>query len=216
LKNALFKRKEIWVPTWKGWLLFLTICVLLAIGLLRFTVPFLAPTKPIGAPVLVMEGWMPEAGLLEVIRLTATNHYVLVISAGQEIEKGMDISQYGTFAELGASRLVALGFKGTNLVKIPTPRSRKDRTYHSGLAVRDYLLTNTTYRSIDLISDSVHSRRSWLLYREACAPQIKVGIIAASSAEFEKEAWWKTSNGVRFVLSEIIGYIYARLVFTPD
>src|SRR5258706_3598793 len=164
----LFKRKEIWVPTWKGWLALLLTFALLIIAAVRFTEPFLSPVKPVGAPVLVMEGWMPEDGIRRALELNDQNHYALVITAGQEIESGMDISHYGNYAELGAVRLVAFGFKGTNLVKGPTPRTRKDRTYHTALAARNHLLTNTNYRAIDNMSASVHYRRTWYLYDKAC------------------------------------------------
>jgi hypothetical protein len=211
-----FKRKEIWVPTWKGWLAFLCFCALLVFSFIRFTEPFLSPNKPLGAPVLIMEGWIPEDGLRRAIQLDNQNHYALVITSGEEIEKGMDISQYGNYAELGAARLVALGFKGTNIVKVPAPKTPRDRTYHSAVAVRKYLLEKTNHRAIDVLSESVHSRRSWYLYRLACEPEIKVGIIANHGPDFDAKRWYKTSNGVRTVISEAIGYFYARLVFNPD
>lgn len=204
------------MPTWKGWLLFLILLIGLLYGALRVTEPFLSPNKSVGARVLVMEGWLPEDGIRRAIQLDEQNHYALVITAGQGIEKGMDISQYGNYAELGAVRLVALGFKGTNIVKIPTPKTRKDRTYHTALAVRSYLVTNTNFRSIDLLSESVHSRRSWLLYSKACAPEIQVGVIANRSPDFDSKNWWKSSNGVRTVMSEAIGYLYAKFIFTPN
>ena len=212
----LFKRKEIWVPTWKGWIVLFAAFIALIVGAVAFTPGFLAPIKPLGAPVLIVEGWVSDTALERAIKLNETNHYALVIASGQNIEKGMDISHYETYAELGAERLVNLGFKGTNLVKVPALPSTKDRTYHSALAVRAYLLTNTTYRTIDILSDSVHSRRTWLLYEKACGPEIKAGIIASPNDGFTSRNWWKTSNGVRIVLNEAIGYIYARLVITPD
>ena len=212
----LFKRKEIWVPTWKGWLAIVVTFAAIIFGLIRFSAPFLAPTKPLNAPVLVMEGWISDDGILYAIELDKKNHYGLVIAAGQEIEKGMDITHYENYANLGASRLIALGFKGTNLVKVATPKSKKDRTYHTALEVRKYLLTQTPYRSIDVISDSVHARRSWYLYHRACEPEIKVGIIAATSPQFDADHWWRTSNGVRIVLNEAIAYLYAKLVFNPE
>jgi hypothetical protein len=212
----LFKRKEIWIPTWKGWLAILLTFAGLIFGAIRLTAPFLAPTKPLGARILVVEGWVSEDAILRAIELDNKNHYAAVIAAGQPIEKGMDISQYGDYANLGASRLVALGLKSTNVVKIPTPKSKKDRTYHTALKVHEFLLANTEFRSIDLLSESVHSRRSWYLYRRACEPEIKVGIIAADSPQFDEDHWWRTSNGVRIVLNEAIGYVYARLVFNPE
>jgi hypothetical protein len=211
-----FKKKEIWVPTWKSWLLFAVVVVVFVYTALHVAVPFLAPTQPLGARVLVIEGWIPEPAIHHAIELNDQNHYALVITAGEPIEKGMDISQYGTYAELMAARLVALGFKGTNLIKAPAPKTRKDRTYHSALAVRDYLMTNTTYRAIDVLSEDVHSRRTWLLYRKACEPEIKVGIIANESPDFDPQRWWKSSQGVRTVMSEAISYLYAKFIFTPN
>lgn len=210
------KRKEIWMPTWRGWLTLLVTVSATFIIVLFGLAPFLSPVKPIGAPVLVMEGWVSEAGIRRAIELNEKNHYALVISCGMEIDKGMDISQYGTYANLGAARLVNLGFKGTNLITIPTPKSKRDRTYHTALAVHSYLVTNTTHRQIDLLSDSVHARRSWLLFSKACAPEIKVGIMSNRNPEFDSDHWWSSSNGVRTVLNEAIAYVYARLVFNPE
>jgi hypothetical protein len=211
-----FKRKEIWVPTWKGWLAFLCAGALLLFGAIRYTGPFLSANKPISAPVLVIEGWIAEDGLRRALRLDEQNHYALVITSGQEIERGMDISHYGNYAELGADRLINLGFKGTNIVKVPAPMVRKDRTYHSALAVRKYLLEHTNYRAIDILTESVHSRRSWYLYRRACEPEIKVGVICNQTPEFDSKHWWRSSNGVRTVMSEAIAYVYAKLVFNPE
>ena len=194
----------------------LLIVAALAFGAIRFTAPFLSPTKPTGARILVVEGWISEAGLQRAIELDNQNHYAAVIAAGQPIERGMDISHYEDYANLGASRLVAMGLKSTNIIKVPSAKSQKDRTYHAALKVREYLLTDTQYRSIDLLSDSVHSRRSWYLYRRACEPDVKVGIISANNPEFDTAHWWRTSNGVRIVLNEAIAYVYARLVFNPE
>jgi hypothetical protein len=128
----------------------------------------------------------------------------------------MDISHYENYANLGAVRLVALGYKGTNIVKVATPKVRKDRTYHTAVAVREYLVKNTEYRTIDLLSQSVHARRSWYLYRRACGSEIKVGVISNYSPEFDAAHWWRSSNGVRTVLNEAIAYLYAKLVFNPE
>jgi hypothetical protein len=211
-----FKRKEIWVPTWKGWLAFLCGLALLIFGSIRYTGTFLSANKPIGAPVLVVEGWIAEDGVRRALQLNEQNHYALVITSGQEIEGGLDISHYGNYAELVADRLTALGFKGTNLVRAPAPKVRKDRTYHSALAVRKYLLENTNYRAIDVLTESVHSRRSWYLFRRACEPEINVGVICNQTPEFDSKHWWRSSNGVRTVMSEAIAYVYAKLVFNPE
>lgn len=195
----------------------LVLALLVALGAigLKCTVPFLSPNKPIGAEVLVVEGWVDEFGLEAAIALEKTNRYKLVICSGGPIEKGMNTESYGTYANLGASRLRAIGFADTNLIVAPCPVVLKDRTYHSALAIKDYLLRKTPYRGIDLLSSSVHSRRSWLLYRLACRSDIKVGVYAIQDPDFDVKHWYKTSAGVRTVLFEAIGYLYAKLLFSP-
>lgn len=210
------KRKEVILPTWRGWLLLLALAICFFFGILFSVAPFLSPVKPIQAEVLVMEGWVSESTIREAIRLNASGSYKLVISTGLAVEKGMDISHYGTYADLGVARLKALGFKGTNLVAVRGPNVPKDRTYQSAVALRGYLLTNTPYRTVNLISDSVHSRRSWYLFEHACRPEIQVGIIAHRNPDFDVRRWWRTSQGVRMVLNELIAYIYARVFFDPD
>ena len=177
---------------------------------------FLSPNRPLNAPVLVIEGWASEHGLRHALALEKEHHYQLVVVTGGPIEKGMNISSYETYANLGATRLRELGFPNTNIVALPSPKVPKDRTYHGALMLKDYLRANTSVREADLLGAGVHGRRSWMLFNMACAPDIKVGVIADVDEEFDMKSWWRTSYGVRGVLNELIGYLYARLVFRPD
>jgi hypothetical protein len=216
LKEGRFlKRKEIWAPTWRGWLVVLALIVGICFFALKFTAPFLSPDKPIGAEVLVIEGWVDEYCLQTAMGLERTNHYKLIICAGGPIEKGLNTEVYGSYANLGAARMRTLGYTGTNLVVVASPVALKDRTYHSALATKDYLLRNTTFRRIDLLSSGVHSRRSWMLYRLACGKAIEVGVYSIDDPDFNFDRWYKTSAGVRTVLAEVIGYLYAKLLFRP-
>jgi hypothetical protein len=210
-----FKRKEVWLPTWKTWLLFL-ICVFSFTILFVKTVPFfLAPTQSVNARVLIVEGWIDEDALEFAVALQKTNQYDLVLTSGGRVEKGFYESEYGTFANLGAIRLKKIGYPGTNIVAVAPSDAPRDRTYHSAQAIRAYL-EKTPYRSLDLLSTSVHSRRSWLLYRRALGPKFKVGVYAAPSREFDMKGWFRKSSGVRTVISEIIAYLYARFLFSPQ
>jgi hypothetical protein len=66
---ALFRRREIWWPTARGWL----VLVVLGIGFLIFVFHdihgFLATTEPVGARVLVVEGWMGPGEFDEAVAL---------------------------------------------------------------------------------------------------------------------------------------------------
>lgn len=215
MKSGLFfRRKEIWIPTWRSCLLAFLILTVTAIFLIKTTPYFLAPTQPVHARVLVIEGWLGEQSLEFAKALAKSNQYDLVLTAGGRIEKGFDEVTYGTFANLGAHRLRNMGYTATNLMAVPSIDAPKDRTYHSAESVRDFL-KSTPFRSVDLLSDSVHSRRSWFLYRKALGPEFKVGIYAAPSTEFHLDRWYYKSAGVRNVVSEVIAYGYARFLFRP-
>lgn len=210
-----FRRKEIWVPTWKSCLLGLVLATAILVGVISSLPAFLGPHRPIKAEVLAVEGWVSDWTFEKVVRLAKENHYALVAVTGEPIEKGMNISAYGNYAMLGAERLRALGFTGTNLVAVPSPKTDKDRTYQCGAGLARFLRANTNYRTVNLISAGVHARRSWLLFRLACAPDIQVGVIEDEDPTFDKSRWWKTSHGVRSVIDESIGYIYAKFIFQP-
>jgi hypothetical protein len=209
-----FKRKELWVPTWKGSLLLVGTFVAVCIFLIKEIPYFLAPNAPINARVLVVEGWIDEVGIEATKALEEKNHYDLVLCSGGRIERGFDEVTYGTFANLGATRLRAMGYSSTNLVAVPSSDSPKDRTFHSAQAVRAYLM-KTPYRSVDLLSGHVHTRRSWLMYRRALGPEFKVGVYAVPPTEFQMNRWYRKSSGVRNVMSETIAYLYARFIFRP-
>jgi hypothetical protein len=57
----------------------------------------------------------------------------------------------------------------------------------------------------------VHARRSWLTYKQALAPDIKVGVITVNSDDYNPDKWWFYSAGVRLIISETISYIYAKI-----
>ncbi len=209
-----FKRKEILVPTWRAFLAGLLLLCGFFVAMIQLAPPFLSPNRPLNAPVLVVEGWVSESALEHALRLQT--NYQLVVVTGGPVEKGTYLTRYGTFANVGVSRMREMGFTGTNLVAVPSPKVMKDRTYHCALALKAYLSTNTTFREVDLLSDGFHSRRSWLLFRLACKPDIKVGVIADIDPEFDAAHWWRTSYGVRSMINEVVGYLYAKTVFVPD
>jgi len=53
------------------------------------------------------------------------------------------------------------------------------------------------------------------LYKKALDDSIKVGIISADNRSYDPEHWWKSSAGVRTVISEFIAYVYVKIFFHP-
>jgi hypothetical protein len=58
-----------------------------------------------------------------------------------------------------------------------------------------------------------HARRSWLTYREALGDSVAVGIIALDDPSYDRQTWWRFTEGIEKVPWEIAGYAYARLFF---
>jgi hypothetical protein len=92
----------------------------------------------------------------------------------------------------------------------------RDRTYYSAVALRDWFREhNTDVKSLNIISESTHARRTWLLFQEAFGDKVKVGVIAIQNPDYDAKHWWRSSDGVREVVDETVAYLYVRLFFHP-
>lgn len=194
----------------------LVIVVLLIIFVVKNIHPFLAIDSPVNSEILVVEGWLPDYALKQAINEFNDNNYSLLITTGGPLLKGYHLSEYKTEAKLAASSLKEIGFDEEKIIAVPAPDVIKDRTYYSACALKKWISnSNQNIKAINLFSLGAHSRRSWVLFQKAIGDSIAVGIISAENISYDPEHWWKSSDGVRIVLSEMIAYIYARFFFYP-
>jgi hypothetical protein len=100
-------------------------------------------------------------------------------------------------------------------VPVPCANVARDRTYATAFQVRAWLDSKAVTDSVDIFTLGVHARRTWLLYRMALGNHYRTGVIAGVDERFDRRRWWKTSSGFRVVTSELIAYVYAKLVFRP-
>jgi hypothetical protein len=171
---------------------------------------FLAVNAPIEADVLVVEGWLPDYALEEVVVEFRQGAYRKIITLGEPLRHGYFLSQYKSYAALAAATLVTLGIDADRIVAIPFPPAERDRTRTSALHLQAWLRDNDpTIRAINLYSLGPHARRSWFLFRQTLRPTIQVGILSGTPKEYQPQCWWNYSAGVRSMLSETIGYVYA-------
>lgn len=63
-------------------------------------------------------------------------------------------------------------------------------------------------RKLNSSSIDVHSRRSWQIFKQAFAPEIKVGVIVLETDSYNPQKWWISNAGVKAIITETIGYIY--------
>jgi hypothetical protein len=207
----LIEYKPRWGLTIQGWLLILllTSTAILLIG--SKLQHFLAYSAPVKAEVLVVEGWIDDEGLLGASAEFQQKNYQFLITTGTPLTRGAYLSEYKSFAQLSAATLISLGFDGDKLIIIPTPAVKKDRTLAGAIAVKQWLENNNVkITGMNIYSDDVHTRRTWLLFRKAIPPNIQVGAIAHPSIRYDAKSWWTSSEGVRKVLSELLAYCYVK------
>ena len=199
-----------------GWAVLLIGFSSVLISIMLFVHPFLAPTKPVGGDILVVEGWLPDYALEKAKERFQQGGYQLLVTTGGEISVGYHLSEYKTWAELAASTLKNLNFPEDKIIAVPAHKNiKKDRTYHSILALQRRLYEEGfNEASIDMVSLGVHARRSWFLYEKVFS-SVNVGVVAISPNDYDASRWWLSSAGVRNVISESIAYLYARFIFSP-
>ncbi|MFA6286322.1 MAG: hypothetical protein WC661_02990 [Opitutaceae bacterium] len=211
---GLLQRRACLCPTWRGWLLAALIVLPLVVTGLRRLQPFLAVTAPVTSTVLVVEGWMPDYGLKEVIAETHRTPYVTLVVTGGPLERGAPLSNFGTYADLGAATLDKLGVTTPHPQAVPATDVYRDRTFTSALALRDWLKARGPIpEKINLVSLGTHARRSRLLFNKVFGPDVEIGIIAVPDRGYDAQHWWRSSQGFRSVTDEFIGYLYARFIF---
>jgi len=199
-----------------GWAVLLIGFSSVLISIMLFVHPFLAPTKPVGGDILVVEGWLPNYALEKAKEQFQQGGYQLLVTTGGKIGRGFHLSEYKTWAELAASTLKNLDFPEDKIIAVPVHKNfKKDRTYHSILALQRRLYEEGfNEASIDMVSLGVHARRSWFLYEKVFS-SVNVGVVAIFPNDYDASRWWLSSVGVRNVISESIAYLYARFIFSP-
>ncbi len=211
---GLVQRKESWALTWRARLILLVIGTALILLAGRKLHSFLALNAPIQAEALVVEGWAPDYALSAAISEFNQHPYTRLYVTGGPLLNGAPLSEYKTYAALGAATLARLGFSPQKLQAVPAPPMRKDRTFTSAVALNKWLRENGGLpKGMNVMSIGPHSRRTRLLFEKAFGKEVQVGIIAVEDQDYDPQHWWKSSHGVRSVLDELIAYLYARFLF---
>lgn len=211
---GLVRRRQCLVPTRRGWLV---LGLMVVVGFLvcwRGSYPFLALNAPVKADVLVVEGWSADYGLEAAMTEFKRGGYQKLFVTGVPLERGAPLSEYKTYAELGAASVAHMGML-TNLVQaVPAPKVQRDRTYASAIALRSWFEAHDGVPArINVVTIGAHSRRSRLLYAKAFGNSCEIGMIAVPDEGFPANRWWAYSQGVRTVVDEGVAYLYVRLFF---
>jgi uncharacterized SAM-binding protein YcdF (DUF218 family) len=216
-RYSFFVRKERWGLSWQGWLVVLTAAATM-FGLFLFRVyPFLAVTQRVDTDVLVVEGWVHDYAIRLAVEEFRHGSYRKIFTTGGPVEGiGRYINDYQTVASVGADLLIKRGLPVESVQMVPSRVIDRDRTYASALALADWFRSqNLSVRKINVITESVHARRTRLLFQKALGPDVVVGVIAVMSPDYDSHHWWRYSQGVKDVVSEGVAYVYSKCFFWP-
>ena len=212
---TLFKQRIVMLPTLWGFIIIVLIVgsiITLSFSRLAF---FLAPNKPVHGQYLVVEGWIGEHALLEAIDTFKQGQYQLLITSGGPDNRNIN-PQYDSHAAKAAAFILSQGFDANKLSTAPAPASAQNRTFLSAVKVRSWFRDNNINpESFDVFSSGVHARRTHQLYQIAFSDETQIGIIPAKTDRYQLKTWWQSSDGIKSVLTELIGVAYIYCCFDP-
>lgn len=109
-----------------------------------------------------------------------------------------------TYAQSARSLLIAAGVPAGIITAVPAygkPRSRTWGNAHAfGNQARAEGIT-----AFDVATVGVHARRSRDLFRTACGPSARVGVVALTDPHCTKDNWWRSYRGWLTILKEVVG-----------
>ena len=216
--GGLFVRENRWVLSLRAKLLLAIVVLALAAAFLLGIYPFLAITQRVNADVLVVEGWVHPYAIRASVEEFNSHSYQRVFSTGGPVVgKGGYINDYQTAASVGADLLKKAGIPPDRVQMVPTHVSGRDRTYSSAIALRDWFRQHDLQvHSLNIVTENAHARRTRMLFEEALGPDVRVGVIAVPSPDYDAKRWWRYSESVEEVVDETVAYIYAKFFFHPS
>lgn len=216
MKLQFIRKRECYRLTWFGRLLSLAVfVVILAVFFLKVPM-WLSRSAPVNGQVLVLDGVMGDYAIEEAISLFEKGDYEKVVVTGAEFPAGSYLSDFNSMAEHTYAGFLELHFDSSKIYCLPTGNVLSNRTYTSGIVLKNWIEeASLNYTKIDVLSVGCHSARSKYLFELALGDQYEVGVVSITNPSYDNYRWWKTSQGARIVISEVVGFLYVRFFFFP-
>lgn len=189
--------------------------VIFAVFFLRVPV-WLSYSKPVNGQILVLDGVMGDYAIEEAVNVFEEGNYDRIVVTGADFPADSYLSNYQSMAEYSYVRFLELDFDSTQIYCLPSGKALSNRTYNSGTVLKRWIQEQKLpYTKIDIFSVGCHSARSKYLFQLALGDQYEVGVVSIRNPSYNTSRWWETSQGARVVISEVIGFLYARFIFFP-
>jgi len=124
-------------------------------------------------------------------------------------------TNFASVAEICASELRKEGIPGHLIKVVPSPVSNRNRTLASAIIISDYLDSqDLPYSRLNIISEGIHARRTWLAYKFAFRKQNReLGIISIPQSGNNNQ---QASHDNKEILKELTSIVYYKLFFNKS
>lgn len=202
-----FRKRSVYLPTWKGSLVALLLAGLICLGILRGAYPFLAVSHSPDRPeVIVIDGWASDQTLEAGLQLAREHNCQVIVMTGVDIAQGSYLVPHQTFAHVGEASLEAMGAPADQVHAAPAGPHHRHRTFATAAAVYQWLNREGKLDArICLVTEGTHSRRSLAVYRKVFeGTKAELQVVAEPPLSYDPDRWWASSAGVKSVIVESI------------
>jgi hypothetical protein len=212
---GLLRRKNGWTLTLRGWVIAISMFVLLGISSVNGLYPFLSLDRRVASRVLVIDGWMPTYDLEKAADIFRQGRYDTVVEV-RGVYSFDSAELTIPWDDYVGSILIRHGIPRSCLKSVLFPGLKRDRTFTSALAVKEWFQQNRLpLANLNLVTVGAHARRSRLLYEMALGDKVEIGVIGLDDPAYDTNHWWRSSEGIHGVLFEGVAYLYVRFIFSP-
>lgn len=184
---------------------------------LIFAHGFLAVSSPVGRGLLVVEAWVPPQSLTDAARIFQSGRYdCLVLISTTTAPRVQAPTSTQISRDPAETWATMLNVDPKRVVRLEAVTS-KNRTFSSALVLKEWLHgSGLATNSLDVFTEGVHARKSWILFRYALGRDYDVGVIAGPEHSYDPRLWPLSPRGVHIVLRNIAGYIYFKFAILLD
>lgn len=109
-----------------------------------------------------------------------------------------------TFADAAAAYLRSAGVDAEMIKALPSGAADESRTWANAQRFAEEASAEHI-TEVDVISFGVHAMRSRAMYRKACGPTVRIGVISLMDPEMRPRIWWRRPKGWYIVVREMAG-----------
>lgn len=209
------RERTLRLPTWRAWL----VIILVGGSSLLWTSLQLHAWLSVHDPVedaeyVVIEGWVPDTVVWRAVQWAKEHKTKRIYTTGVPIDRSMFTNTEIHYSDICALSAKRMGADPALLRPAPAPEVRRERTRAMAMGLKNALDADAIpaeARKVNVFTLGAHAWRSRYHIQRALGPGWKVGMISVPSTGYSPASWWKSSEGVKTVISELIAIVTQSL-----